>query len=287
MSEYPHVVSVTAETFGPIVIEGSYQRPVLVDFWADWCAPCRQLMPLLAKLASDFGGKFLLAKVDTEAEQALAMQFGIRSLPTVQLFKDGQAIDQFQGALPEAQVRAFLERHIPNEADKRIAAARESIAANDLARAADMLAEAEALDASNPNLFIARADLLAARADFAALAKMLEHTPVELVDHPEVKRLNAQLVFGRALDSAPARAALEARIAQDPNDSEARYQLAARLFLAGEHEPAFDHLLTLMQKDRKFGEDAARQAILMGFELLGTDHPLVAKSRSRLSRLLY
>jgi putative thioredoxin len=115
MADSPYIVTLTAANFEAVVIDGSFDRPVLVDFWADWCAPCRMLMPILAKLVDEYRGRFILAKLNTEEEQALAAQFGIRSLPTVQLFKDGRPVDQFMGALPEAQVREFLDRHVTSQ----------------------------------------------------------------------------------------------------------------------------------------------------------------------------
>ncbi len=117
MADSIYSVTVTAENFQSIILDGSFERPVLVDFWAEWCAPCRMLMPILAKLADEYRGRFLLAKVDTEDQQALAAQLGIRSLPTVMLFKSGRPVDQFMGALPESQVREFLDRHIPRASD--------------------------------------------------------------------------------------------------------------------------------------------------------------------------
>jgi putative thioredoxin len=286
MANSPHVINVTEADFEQVVIAGSSQRPVLVDFWADWCAPCRQLMPVLGKLADEFAGAFLLAKVDTEAEQSLAAAFGIRSLPTVQLFKDGRPVDQFMGALPEGQIREFLARHIETETDRRLAAATEQMARGELDAAASLLAELRAEDPDNSRLFPAELRLALAKGEREAAAAMLEHTPIELANDPEIAQIRGQLAFAGVAADAPSPAACESRLAADPGDSEARYGLAARQVLAGDYTAAIDNLLALMQRDRAYGDDAARKGILMVFDLLGDD-PRVPAYRAKLSRLLY
>jgi len=286
MADSPHVVNVTEANFEQVVIAGSAQRPVLVDFWADWCAPCRQLMPTLARLADEYGGAFLLAKVDTEAEQALAAAFGIRSLPTVQLFKGGRPVDQFMGALPEGQIREFLGRHIESESDRRLAAAAERMASGELDAAAALIAEVRSADPDNVKLFNAEVQLAMARGDHQAAAELLERAPIELVNDPELARLRGRLTFASAAADAPARSECELRLAADPTDSEARYGLAARQVLAGDYQGALDNLLALMQRDRSYGDDAGRKGMLMVFDLLGDD-ALVPAYRAKLSRLLY
>ncbi|TVQ93327.1 MAG: thioredoxin [Chromatiaceae bacterium] len=287
MSESPYVVVVTAENFMSVVIEGSRARPVLVDFWADWCAPCRALMPILARLADEFKGAFILAKLDTEAEPELAAQFGIRSLPTVQLFKDGRPVDQFMGALPEAQVREFLGRHLARASDALLERARGLLATGDSAGAERLLEQARAEDPDNSRIFIAEVQLKAAAGDTDAALALLERTPLDLVNDPELAALRGQLGFAAIIEGAPAAAALEARLAADPNDSEARHQLAARLVLAGDYEAALEHLLTLLKRDRAYGEDAARKGMVAIFDLLGGSGDLVARYRGQMLSSLY
>ncbi len=286
MTDSAHVIAVTEATFEDIVIKGSTERPVLVDFWADWCAPCRQLMPILSKLADEYGGAFLLAKVDTEAEQSLAASFGIRSLPTVQLFKDGRPVDQFMGALPEGQIREFLARYIDSETDRRFAEIDARLAAGDVAAAAPLLEALRAEDPQNTKLFLADVRLALAGGDHAAAAELLAHAPIELAADPKLAELRGQATFAEAAAAAPSPAECEARLAADSADSEARYGLAAHRVMAGDYETALDGLLALMQRDRQFRAEAARKGIVMIFDLLG-EGDLVQRYRGKLARLLY
>jgi putative thioredoxin len=287
MNHSSHVITVTAANFQSIVIEGSHERPVLVDFWADWCAPCRMLMPMLAKLAEQYGGRFLLAKVDTEAEPALAAQFGIRSLPTVQLFRHGQAVDQFMGALPEPQVREFLDRHIPRASDGLLQKAEVAMAGGDLAGARTLVDRARAEDPDNKRLPLIEVQLLATSGEIARALEAIDSLPLEFVNDPEVAALRGQLSFASAIESAPGEAELSARLDADPRDSESRYQLAAHRVLRGDYEGALAHLLELMKRDRAYGEDAGRKGMLAVFDLLGGGNDLVARYRAKMMNALY
>ena len=287
MAESPFVVTVTASNFESLVIDGSFDRPVLVDFWADWCAPCKSLMPILAKLANEYGGQFILAKVNTEEEQALAAHFGIRSLPTVQLFKSGQPVDQFMGALPEAQVRAFLDRHLPQAGNGLLVQAQGMMAAGKLEQAAQLIDRARVEDPANARLALAEAQLAVARGDLAGANDLLARLPLELANDPEAAALRGQLVFAGVLDGAPAPAALKARLETNTNDSEARYQLAAHQVLAGDFEAALEGLLTLMKRDRAYGDDAGRKGMIAIFDLLGGQGELVSRYRAKMMTALY
>jgi putative thioredoxin len=243
-------------------------------------------MPILTRLAEDFNGQFFLAKVDTEAEQALAAQFGIRSLPTVQLFKDGQVVDQFMGALPEGQIREFLSRHIDRASDRLLDQARQSMAAGDLSAAAALIERAQRDDPDNQRAFIAQVELKAAEGDAEGALALLERTPLELANDPEIAALRGRLAFSAAVADAPSTEALAAQLEATPNDSTARYQLAARQVLAGEHEAALENLLTLLKRDRQYGDDAARKGMVAIFDLLGGGD-LVTRYRAKMLSSLY
>lgn len=287
MANSPNLVAVTAQNFQEVVLEGSYDRPVLVDFWADWCAPCRALMPILAKLADEFGGRLLVAKLNTEEEQALAAQFGIRSLPTVQLFKDGRPVDQFMGALPEAQVRAFLEPHLPRQSDPTIDAISARLIQGDLVGAQTKLDQARAQDPDNPRLFLAEVQIKAARGDIQGAEAQLDRVPIDLAKDPEVLALRGQLRFANLVATAPPAAELAARLAVNPRDSEASYLLAAWQAVNGDLEAALAELLALLKRDRSYGEDAARKAMILIFDLLGGEGPLVSSYRAKMLSALY
>ncbi len=287
MADSPYVVAVTQQSFHQVVIEGSHQRLVLVDFWADWCAPCRALAPVLDALANAYGGKLIVAKVNTEVEQALAAELGIRSLPTVQLFKDGQPIDQFMGALPEAQVREFLDRHLPRESDQLLSHAQGFLSAGDLESAAKLVAQAREADPGNARVRLMEAGIEAASGNIQGAQAILDDLPMDLADDPEVTGLRGQLLFAGLRDDSSSEADLASRLEANPKDSDARYRLAAHLVERGDYEGALDQLLELMKKDRAYEDDAGRKGMLLIFAMLGGEGELVTRFRNRMSNALY
>lgn len=285
MSDSPYIVTATAENIRQI-LETSFQTPVLFDFWADWCQPCRMLMPILAQLADEYQGRFILAKLDTEAERDIAAQFGIRSLPTVKLFKDGQPVDEFMGALPEGEVRHFLDKHLPRESDKFIALAAQQMSSGDLAAAKITLEQAAEMDPGNARIALTQAQLLAASGDSEGATKALDALPADEQDDPEVQALRGSLHFSGMLAGAPDSATLNERLRADENDHQARLQMAAHLVMARHYEHALELLLDLMRRDRTYGDDAARKTMLKIFDLLGDD-PMAARYRGKMFNLLH
>jgi putative thioredoxin len=285
MADSSFIFEVTRENYAE-VMEASFKVPVLIDFWASWCQPCQVLMPVLAKLAEEYQGKFLLGKLNTEEEQEIAAQFGIRSIPNVKLFRNGQPVDEFLGALPEGAVREFLDRHVARESDAQVAQALEQLRAGNAAGAVVLLDEARAADPGNPRITVALAQAQAAAGDVTAAEATLDSLPADQRDRPEVAALRSHLFFAGQVAGAPATNELEAKLAANPDDLEALHQLALRKVVEQDYETAMDLLLQLMQKDRGYGDDAGRQGLLKVFELLGDD-PRVSRYRSRMASLLY
>ncbi len=285
MADSPFIIDVTRENFQQ-VMEASFEAPVLLDFWAGWCQPCQVLMPVLARLAEEYQGEFLLGKLDTEEQQEIAAHFGIRSIPTVKLFRDGQPVDEFMGALPEQAVRAFLDRHLPREKDTRVTTALEQLAAGDTDGAIAMLKEALQADPGNLRVSLVLAEAQAAAGDIAAAEATLDGLPASELDKPEVASLRSRLYFAGQVAQAPAAAELEVALEADPADHQARFHLALRRVVEQDYETAMELLLQLMQQDRSFGDDAGRRGLLKVFELLGDD-PRVSQYRRRMASLLY
>jgi putative thioredoxin len=283
MNDSPYIHNVTEDTFQPLVIEASRTVPVLVDFWADWCGPCHMQMPVLVKLVGEYAGKFLLAKVNTDIERRLAQEHGIRSLPTMRLYKNGAVVEEILGAQTEGTLRTLLDAHIERDSDKQLLAALEAHRQGRTGEAIALLRKSQEDDPENFRVPLALIGVNIEAGHLSEAEALLESLPWAVREEREAHRLRALLDFSRvAQDAAPA-GELERRLAGQPGDSQTRYRLAARHVLAGRLQEAMDELLYIIRNDRAFGDDAARRSLLAVFELLGDDDELVAAYRRKLS----
>ncbi len=287
MSEGPFVREAGAADFQELVVEASRRVPVLVDFWAGWCAPCRMLKPVLEGLAREYGGRFLLVEVDTEREPELAARHGIRSLPTVHLYRHGQVVDGFVGVQPEGAIRQLIERHLERPGDALRQQALAALAAGRPEEAARLLRQALERDPEHPELPLELAEALLRAGRPGEARGALEALPANRQAEPAVQRLLERVALAEAAQAAGDPEALRRRLEQDPGDLEARYALGAHLFLQGRHREALEQFLELMRRDRSFREDGARRAMLAVFDALGEEHPLVQEYRRRMASLLY
>lgn len=285
MSASPYIVDVTPENFAQVV-QASRRAPVLMDFWADWCQPCKQLMPLLAKLADEYQGRFFLAKVNTEETQELAAQLGIRSIPTCKLFVNGQPVDEFSGALPEQAIRDFLDKHLPRPSDGLVAQAQQALATGDAAGALALLEQAKVEDPDNTRIDIAIAQTKAANGDPEGALAVLDVLPAEKQLDSEVQALRSQIEFESQAADMPDASALMARLETNPDDSEARVQLANHHVLTRNYEAALELLLEQMRRDRNYDDDVARRTMIKIFDLLGDD-PLASRYRGKMFTLMH
>lgn len=290
MSATPYVFDATDASFEKLVIENSFHKPVLVDFWAEWCSPCKALMPVLAKIAEDYQGELLLAKVNCDIEQGVVMRLGIRSLPTVVLFKDGQPVDGFAGAQPESAIRAMLEPHVQlpaaPEADL-LDSARAAFAEGRIGEAEALLKQLLSEDNQNAPALILYARCLAERGELGEAETVLNAVPAGDDHKQALAGARAQLTFLRQAADLPEVALLKSRLARDASDDEAAYQLAVQQLARQQYEPALDGLLTLFMRSRHYADGLPHKTLLQVFDLLGSDHPLVTQYRRRLYQALY
>ncbi len=287
MADSSFIYDVTAENFQQVVLQTSMSRPVLVDFWAEWCNPCKALMPTLAKLADEYQGKFILAKINTEEQKQLATHFGIRSIPCVKLFLEGKLVDEFMGALPEAEIRSFIDKYIPRESDGLLAQAEQLLLQGDAEGAGALIRQAAQMDPGSPRVMLANARYLASIGRLKEAEQQLNALPDEEKNKPEVSAMLARLQFDRSSADTPAPEILEERLKANPSDSEALHQLASHKIMQNDLEGALELLLNLMQKDREYGDDAARKDMLRIFEMLGGQGELVKRYRKRMFNLLH
>ncbi|WP_019568423.1 MULTISPECIES: thioredoxin [unclassified Thioalkalivibrio] len=280
------ILDVTQENFQQAVLDESHQRPVVVDFWAAWCGPCQQLMPLLQQLATQYAGKFRLAKVNSDEQQALAQQYGVRSLPTVMIFRHGKPADQFMGVQPEPNIRAMIDQYLEKPSDKLIEQAREQAKTGDVDGALATLKAALEEDPDNGDLRIELARALAQSGDPEAAETELAKLPLDQSEKEEAKTLRARLVFAKTAAGVDPQALAKELQKGDPRP-EALEQMAAYAMLSGRAEEALGLYLQLMKQHRAYNDGAGQQGLLAAFKVLGDDHPLVGQYRRQMASLLY
>ena len=281
-------MDVSAKNFNEIVVEGSRKAPVIVDFWAPWCAPCRALTPVLEKLAAEYRGKFMLVTINSDENQDLAAQFGVRGIPNVKAFVGGKLVDEFSGALPESAVREFLDRVIPSPAEElRLQARKLYHQTKDAAKTLELLSRAVEMDPRNEP---AKVDSAAVMIDLGRLeeaGRLLETlSPLTQMDE-NVSALRARIAFAASAAAAPDAESLKQRIARGGNDLDARLQLANLCVARDDYATALDQLLEIVRRDRSFRDDIARKTMLQVFSLLGNQGDLVSEYRRRLAGAMY
>ncbi len=277
----------TVQTFKQDVIDASMQLPILVDFWAPWCGPCKTLGPMLEKLEHAYGGRFKLVKVNADTEQPLAQHFKVRSIPTVFAIVNGQVVDQFMGALPEPKLREFIDKLMPNPSDVETEFAYQAIEKGDVVAAIDHIRKAISLDEKNDGARLLYAQLLLQNQDAAAAkAQMVKLSAASLQD-PQVIALTEQIQIALEQNALPPLPEVEQKLATNPSDLEAHLAYALHCFEHKAWEPGFEHLLVIVRQDRAFQDDIGRKKMIEGFTLAASQPELVGHWRRQLSSVLF
>ena len=281
------VTDVVEADFQERVVEHSRTRPAIVDFWAAWCGPCRTLTPILERLAEEFGGAFLLARVNTEEAPQLARQFQIQSIPMVVAFRDGQPVDQFIGLLPESEVRRFLGEHCPSEADQIVVLANQKMAGGNVEAAYQDFRKVEAREPDHPGALLGLAQIALERQNFDEMDELVAKIPPLSSQADTAENLKIVARLQRRCREAGGVESARSRSEQDPANLEARYALACCLTVSKEYREALDILLGIVTEARSFGDDAGRKAMLDVFALAGNRSPLAEEYRTLLSRAIF
>jgi putative thioredoxin len=285
------VIDTTTEGFLKDVIEESKRQPVLVDFWAPWCGPCKQLTPILEKVVKAAKGKVKLAKMDIDKHPDIPGQMGIQSIPAVIAFANGQPVDGFMGALPESQVIAFLERvtkgKIGAEEKDLLKEADAALAAGNAAEAANLYGQLLKEDSGNVAALAGLARCYVATGNIEQAKKTLAIVPEAKLNDAAVAAARAALELAEQAKSVGPIDELEKKVAADPLDHQARFDLAAALNANGKRAEAVDHLIAIVKRDRKWNEDGARKQLVQFFEAWGPTDPATVDGRKRLSSILF
>ena len=286
MNAANYIVDIDESNAQTLLIEESQKRPVIVDFWADWCAPCKQLMPILEKLAAEYQGAFLLAKVNADEQQMLAQQLGVRSLPTVMVIKDGQPVDGFSGAQPESAVRDMLDKHVPSPQADSLVEAEQLLAEGDIPGALALFRGAWEDSGQKPEFTMAYAGALITASRLDEAEALL--SDIKMVDQDaRFQQLMAQIESQRQAARSPEIEALEADLASDEQNHEVRVKLAVQISSHGRYREALEHLLVVLRADRDWGNGEAKRVYLDMIATIGKGDPLAAEYQRKLFSLLY
>jgi putative thioredoxin len=287
MPDVPYIFEATEDNFASLVLDNSAKGPVLVNYWAPWAGPCHKLWPVLEKLAADYGGKFLLVNVNTDKQRQLAREHGVRSLPTLKLFRHRKVMEDIHGAQPEADLRRLIDKHIARQSDAMLAAAVKTYQQGDIEGAVRLLRQAEEADPDNLRIPLTLAKLLMQHGRVAEAEELLRLLPAEAQQDPEVTILAAHLSFIRVAQGSPPIETLEQTVAADPADCEARYRLSAVKLLQDDYEGALEQLLEIMRRDRSFRNDAGRKGMLAVLQILDEDSDLAKRYRSLMFKAIH
>ena len=279
-------IQVTGANFEADVIGKSGTVPVLVDFYADWCGPCKSLAPTLEKLANEYAGAFILAKVDSDAEQMLVSSMGVRSLPTVVLFKDGQPVDHFMGVLPEGEIRQILEKHVEKKEASPLERARSLAAEGNFSESIALYQLVTADEPENTDVILEMATCYLSSGDGETAENLVLQLSEALQMDPRAKKILANRVFLEVLKDAPTRIDCIERIEKDKSDLEAFYFLAAFFMIDDEVDKAIDALITVIKMDREFLKGDAKKLLITIFDRLGAEDPRSRAGRRQLASIL-